>query len=233
MMKVYNFNAATKEYYGDSDAPIDFLKTQADQEIRFNLPASATYVAPPAVGVDEVAVFENDEWTLHETHVGKVVYDVSTREPKQILSRGPVPDGYTLTLPPKSYSSWGGSEWVTSELDGVLLEIPNKILDIKNAAEQEIIAGFSSNALGSIHQYQSTRDDQRNLMRAVFSNSDRPWRCVDSLGVDESRNHTAAQLMQVLQDSDLIIQAILDKAAVLKGQIKAATTFAKLESINW
>ncbi|MBL4761401.1 MAG: hypothetical protein JKY93_01720 [Gammaproteobacteria bacterium] len=232
-MKVYNFNPDTNEYSGESDAQVDVLKTQIDQVIRFLLTASATYIAPPPVGVDEVAVFGNDQWSVMVTHVGKVVYDVLTREPKQVLSRGPVPNGYTLTPPPTIYSVWENQGWVSVELVGVLSKIPSKLLEIKAACENAIVSGFSSSALGVAHYYQSDRDDQINLIGAALANIDRPYRCTDDQSIDQFWPHTALQLQQVLADGAVAKQTYLEKTEQLKNQIHAAQTFAALDAIVW
>lgn len=77
-----------------------------------------------------------------------------------------------------------------------------KIKELNDLCESNIVAGFTSTALGTEHTYQSDRDDQINLMGMVIDNIDSVFKCLDNLAGNTwaYRVHTAAQLAAVLSD---------------------------------
>ena len=105
---------------------------------------------------------------------------------------------------------------------------------INSAAHNEIIAGFSSDALGDAYMYQSEETDQLNLIGMVMAGTDDYFKCSADGGQTWGYElHTAAQLKQVLEDGKAIKLGILQKAQSLKGQIDDATTIADVEAIVW
>lgn len=107
-----------------------------------------------------------------------------------------------------------------------------KIQDLDNSCESEILAGFESSALGTPHFYQSSRDDQMNLIGLVATGDDDLFKCDDYTSI-AYRLHTAAQLKQVIVDGKNIKLTILTKFNTLKGQVLAATTQAEIDAIVW
>jgi len=112
-----------------------------------------------------------------------------------------------------------------------------KINEINNKCKQEIVSGFTSSALGSEHIYQSEPVDQINLMGAVLAGQDSLFKC----GVKDDggnitwsyKQHTIAQLKQVLADGKAYKFALLEKANKLKEQVKNAKTVDEINKINW
>ena len=112
-----------------------------------------------------------------------------------------------------------------------------KISEINGKCKQEIEAGVASSALGSEHIYQSEPVDQINLMGVVLAGQDSLFKC----GVKDDKGnitwsykqHTIAQLQQVLQDGKVHKQGLLQKANTLKTQVANATTVKDVEAIVW
>ncbi|MGH1373780.1 MAG: hypothetical protein ACRBBW_17190 [Cellvibrionaceae bacterium] len=88
----------------------------------------------------------------------------------------------------------------------------NKLEEINTGAEQSIISGFSSDALGSEHYYQADRDDQTNLLGMVVAGSDDYFKCRDSAGISSYRFHTIDQLKKVLADGKQVKLSYLMQA---------------------
>jgi len=112
-----------------------------------------------------------------------------------------------------------------------------KISEINGKCKQEIEAGVASSALGSEHIYQSEPVDQINLIGVVLAGQDSLFKCGEK---DDKGNitwsykqHTIAQLKQVLADGKAYKLALLEKANKLKEQVKNAKTVNEINKINW
>lgn len=113
----------------------------------------------------------------------------------------------------------------------------NKTLSISNDCANEIISGFSSDALGTTHIYQSEQIDQLNLIGAVAGGTDDYFKAgtkdADDVITYEYKMHTAVQLLQVLNDGKAYKQTLLQKANGLKVQVAEATTVEEIEATVW
>ena len=113
------------------------------------------------------------------------------------------------------------------------LEQTNKI---NRSCESAVTGSFSSDALGTIHQYSSQLDDQLNLTGAILRGLDMPYACRDEQGVKDFRLHTAAQLRQVGDDFTLYKLQLLQHANELKQQLDLALAAGDAEAmalIRW
>lgn len=104
--------------------------------------------------------------------------------------------------------------------------------------EMAILAGFTSSALGTAHNYPSSHTDQRNLQSVVSASQGQPsswgaplW-CAAS-GLWAFTSHTAAQVQQVNADWVAFRVAAQQKYANLVDQINAATSVAAVKAIGW
>ena len=112
---------------------------------------------------------------------------------------------------------------------------------VSAACQAAILAGFSSSALGSLHQYPAQMVDQQNLSASVLaslmpglaSGWTTPFWCADSSGNWSYADHTAAQIQRVGQDGKAAILAAIDKKVGLVDQINAATSVSAVQAITW
>ncbi|WP_078124044.1 hypothetical protein [Leptospira alexanderi] len=96
-----------------------------------------------------------------------------------------------------------------------------------------ICNGFSSNALGSVHYYNSDRDDQINLLGLASLETSEMLKCAaDSITKKEYVLHTSEQLKKVLMDGASRKKFLLHKVAELKTKISNTTTIAELKEID-
>ncbi len=88
------------------------------------IPANATTVEPPICGADEVAVYKNGSWTVHENHVGKTFFRIPSGESITIAEIGPLPDDLT-DVPPGDFEKWDETShsWVADQQRILLNEI--------------------------------------------------------------------------------------------------------------
>lgn len=115
-----------------------------------------------------------------------------------------------------------------------------KSSEISTACEQFIVAGFTSNALGTVHTYPSNRDDQLNLsgtvqrsmMLGVLPTDTFAFLCKNA-SVWAYAMHTPAQIQQVGKDAYAHILNARVKNATLQAQIASATTQLQLDSVTW
>jgi len=113
-----------------------------------------------------------------------------------------------------------------------------KISEINKIAQEKIVSGFISNALGFEHLYQSEPTDQINLLGVVqtaqLTNESQLFKCSPDNGQTwEYKEHTPEQITQVLKDGKDIKIAILEKANQLKQQVKQAATIEEINTITW
>lgn len=87
------------------------------------IPANATDVPPPAIGPDEVAVFDPaaKAWSKREDHRGKSVWNTQTLMREMIVDLGPLPEGYTTVAPQDRFQKWEDGRWVV-DLDKAALQ---------------------------------------------------------------------------------------------------------------
>lgn len=109
------------------------------------------------------------------------------------------------------------------------------------ACRAEIVAGFTSSALGTAHFYPSKFTDQQNLTASIVASLMpgvapgwvTPFWCADSTGAWAYTSHTATQIQQVGQDGKAAILAALVKNGTLADQVNAATTIAAVQAVTW
>lgn len=115
---------------------------------------------------------------------------------------------------------------------------------LSTKCEQEIIKGFSSMALGSIHWYDASSVDQLNLISSITltgPTAENPlgtsifYACRDNTNDDikEYQSHTYAQLQQIMKDSSVSRLVFLQKFSALRQQIMNMTTVTDVKSIKW
>lgn len=223
-MKIYNYDKETKEFLGVQEAT-----PSPKEEGKFLKPANSTEVEPKTPEEGKANVFDElaNSWGLVEDNRGTLVYSTESKEESSIDYLGSIKEGFTL-LVPAPFDIWSVNEWIP-DLDAIKDE---KLRDINDSCEAEIISGFPSSALGSEFLYQSDRDDQINLMGLVTSGADDLLKCDDGSLVDW-RAHTIAQLTQVFEDGASFKKAALIKAQTLKNQVEGATDVASVEAVTW
>jgi hypothetical protein len=79
-MKVYIYDSNTYEYLKALEAELDPLETKAAGEPIYVLPAHATFIAPPQLGPNEVAVFNEkmNKWILKTSYKGQYKVNLNT-----------------------------------------------------------------------------------------------------------------------------------------------------------
>jgi len=111
-----------------------------------------------------------------------------------------------------------------------------KIDEINAATKATIVGGFTSDALGSDHRYQSDSEDQLNLSGVTASGSDWPFKCSDDAGATWAYVlHTSAQLTAVTNDGITHKSTALVAGETLKAQVLALpgdATQANIDAIG-
>lgn len=104
-MKAYELD---KDGYYISDIPFFDLNT-----------APPYYTQVVMVGSFFKPKFDGTKWIegdTRENHLGTIVYDVVSKEPKVIDYLGPIPpEGYTTQVP-REFDKWDGSLWMTDTI---------------------------------------------------------------------------------------------------------------------
>lgn len=198
--------------------------------------AFSTLKQKPETGQFEVAVFrdvngkapllERDgEWKVLPDHRGRSLWDAGG-DPIQITEIGAIPPDDATDIDP-------GPK--ISQVRALQLRV------IEKACEADIVAGFTSAALGEEHTYPSKLTDQANLAASVSVSREpylpegwyAPFWCVDAEGAWEYRHHTAEQIRRVGMDGYLSNLAKLQRKGQLEAQINEAATPEEVVAITW
>lgn len=97
---------------------------------------------------------------------------------------------------------------------------------------ERITSGFSSEALGSTHDYGCAIEDQLNLMRMVSIATDGKIPCSLN-GVWARRIHTPQQIQQLNQEMEAHIEQQRNRYAELAEQIDLCKKRAELNGFAW
>jgi hypothetical protein len=138
-------------------------------------------------------------------------------------------DGEIVPTPPPS---------VDAQLEFV--KVTQKVI-VSQDCQDAILAGFTSSALGTPHDYPAKFTDQQNLNASVTASLlpgvgadwTTPFWCADADGNWTYAEHTAAQIQQAGSDGKAAVLACLTKNQQLAAQIDAATTIPAVQAITW
>ena len=104
---------------------------------------------------------------------------------------------------------------------------------LSNCCQQQIISGFSSSALGAVHNYASDAVDQRNILLAAQSTGGGLLSCQGASDIWVRVPHTQPQAQQVVADFVAASDTARTKLSGLEAQIEAATTVEAVKAIVW
>lgn len=220
MKPYFLFDPVTGEYAGSYDAQENPLEPG-----EYIAPVNSTPKQPPATTANQVAIFSAaaDAWSVESDYRGQTFYDQTTGAKVIVDVVGAVPANLSAD-PPAS----------------MLLEKSkaDKTAEINAACATEIVGGFDSAALGSLHHYTATLEDQANLLGLIAIGLDGEFTCTDAAGVKARRLHTLAQLKQVLADGGAFKDLRLARARTLKDRIAAAPNAdlpdaAAVDALKW
>jgi len=209
-MNIYHYHPVTCEYINTGNVKLDPIGKKP------LIPANATLTQPPEVNINQVPLFVNGNWIVATDYRGYVGYDVvgAMHEITEIATE---PDSTWTTTPP----------FILSDAQAI------KIAEINAATRLTIVSGFTSDALGTTHLYQSEQEDQLNLAGIAGNGQDRVFKCSSDDGVTWSyQMHTAAQLNQVASDGIDFKTAALVAGESAKNQVRALTDTATQETID-
>ena len=116
-----------------------------------------------------------------------------------------------------------------------------QITTLSAACATEIVGGYQSSALGSVHTYPAKPTDQINMLGSVTASLlpglstgwTTPFWCADDKGAWSFQMHTAAQIQQAGADGKTAVATSQTKLATLSAEVMAATTADAVNAIVW
>lgn len=133
--------------------------------------------------------FDGKNWVegdTRENHLGTIVYDVVSKEPKVIDYLGPIPpEGYTTQVP-REFDKWDGSLWITD------LVLKNKTLRKRKMAtinadfENAMLAVRSEYTESEIMSWAKQESEARKWLRDNTSVTPLIDLIADARGLDKS-----------------------------------------------
>lgn len=188
------------------------------------IPVDATEMAPPAVVVNEVAVFApaTGTWSIQPDYRGQTIYDQTTGQPQEWELIGAIPAGFALTPPPPTLAQAQATQ--IAALQAAYQQAVNAPVSFTNAAGTT--ASFNQDAT-SIQNLQDViaagaaawAADNLNLWLNTAGQPVTPFTYADLQGLA-----AAFEAYDVPQYKTLLAQI----AAVM-----AATTVAAVEAITF
>lgn len=141
--------------------------------------------------------------------------------------------------PDNTYWDSSSSTWK----DVFVLSIPDVTLDqvkeakraaLNDRCNAQIKAGFTSDALGTMHGYGGALEDQINLIGSASLGMDVVYVCTDlQTKLKGATPHTAAQIKKVLVDGSIVKLALIQKYRTLVDTVSSAATAVQVNAINW
>jgi hypothetical protein len=140
------------------------------------------------------------------------------------------------------YSNYNDIIFIDQSIDKAVLDTlhavefkTNKIVEFSLLAQNDIVNGFYSSALGDSNYYDSQPEDQLNLIGAVASGTTMPYSCRTGgpNGIKEYKIHTNAQLVQVINDGKDVKLLALQKFNTKKNDIINAPSLEAADLITW
>lgn len=99
-MNIYYYSRETGEFMPPLDGTVYKARPNPIRPDDFIYPAFATTISPPDTGLNEVAIFDGEEWSISDDFRG-VKYYLDDEEPKEIENIGDVvPESATLKPKP-------------------------------------------------------------------------------------------------------------------------------------
>jgi len=214
-MIIYNYNPSTGEYIGTGEA-----RESPREPGVFLIPANAVTVVPPTAGINEVAVWNGEEWEVKSDFRGKIYYDKTTKEKHEITEIGIIPDvNWTDVEPIDSEAVWNKDSW----------EVPFVVLVERKKAE---IAQARYNAeIAGINGIRTDRESQSLITGAALkAMQDSTYTCMWK-GVDGFVELTAPQILAIADAVRAHVQGCFDREAELLPLIEAAESPEELNEI--
>lgn len=103
-IRVFYFDAVTKEYAGWSD---EYIYPGV------SMPGNSTDVDPGGEISGEVAIFNGKEWERKEDHRGETVYSITDGSATTVDYIGEIKEGFVAVGPATQYDKWNGKKWIT------------------------------------------------------------------------------------------------------------------------
>lgn len=128
-----------------------------------------------------------------------------------------------------------------AELPQEIIEKQNNILiEARKKKEAEfnlycdnLLTSFSSSALGETYYYDSSLEDQLNLLALVVASIDGYFRCYRKDEPKQNIPHTKEQLKQVFQDGLAYKAKTIAICGALKAHLLTLSDVAEIESVSW
>lgn len=229
----------TKTVYQTNPLGVYVGPVQADESPLepgvYLVPGGCVTEPPPLAPELKAPRWNGKSWDIIDYLDGLQVYHTVSGQPTTLQGSEPMPAGYTMKKPGPG-QIWKRGRWVDDQAT-ILADHQRIQLDAITAnCAAYIVSGFSSDALGEQHRYDSAIEDQVNLLSAVFSAMDGLCTCADPDGVKKLRAHTVAQLHTVSQHFSAFRQAALQQAEQLKAAVADAVAnkdLKALQAITW
>lgn len=220
---VYSYDANTKEYVGETIA----RESPLEQGV-FLIPACATEIAPPELGGNVAAVFDEEagEWGVLPDRRGEVYYDTATKVQHTITKIGEEPNSnWTDIAPTDEEAAWDGEAWT----------VPFAILKIRKYDEIAAARYFSANGAIAINgrTYDIDTDSRLAFLGAAEAMekgllTSVQWKTQEGFVVLTANDFTFAALVVFAYT-----EACFTAESTLQTQVSAATTETELDAITW
>lgn len=106
-----------------------------------------------------------------------------------------------------------------------------KISELKASCSLDLESGFTSNALGTNYDYESSLKDQLNISGAAQAGVTLDFTVIDGVGNKLRVSHNATQMQQVFTDGLVIMQQKKNALYILLSSVNSAADESALNAI--
>lgn len=225
MKKVYNYNPYTGQYVSTSEAEIDQLESQIQQQDIFILPANATFEPIPTdLQEDETPVLIDNEWFKIKNYTGMVLYNKQTQEQYIVPRFGIIPDmeKYT-TQKPEPNSKWG-------QETGSWIQDLDKLKAKKNEEIKKAHLDYMNEPKETIYGYFPVSESMVGLLDRLYTYLIESG--LEGRNIRDAYNQKTFRTIAEIKDLRLVLGRLQDESFDLKWDLQEQIESADLESID-
>lgn len=157
-MLVYNYDEITKEYIGESEAPLNPVATKREGKEVYMIPANATEKKPPKAKKNEAVVYNNG-WQIVADFRGQYIVN-DDMQPFKYDKLGDLPEGYICITEAQAKKIQEDDLYYVIS-DGGLIPNPNYEEEKQAREDAEFNKQFFNTSLGYVRRAVTMKDGSK------------------------------------------------------------------------
>lgn len=158
-MNLFKYDRITHEYLVTEPAPLNPVATQREGHEVYMLPSYATFLEPPKLAKNQVAIFNisEDTWQIKADYRGQYCVD-SSMQPYKVLEIGDLPEGYIIITEAQAVKIVEDDLYYVISDKNKLIKNPNYEADKQARQDAQFNAAFFNTSLGYVRRKVTMKD---------------------------------------------------------------------------